>query len=252
MNTRQSEIVDLLQKDERVNVQQLAEHFSVSAMTIRRDMTMLEEQGFLIRTHGGALPAEKLRFLRRAFPHYRVSPQKAAIGKLAASQVQPGQTVMVDSGTTTLEVARNLPKDNGITVATTSISVAQELYGSPFQLVLFGGFIGKGFPSTYGPLTEATLKDFHVDILFIGSDAADSKSGFYMFNLSTINLERLMISISNYVIVVAESAKFGNKAFVRHATLDQVHAVVTDTGLSLADRKNLEEHNIKVFLADVK
>ena len=144
MNTRQSEIVDLLQKDERVAVRRLAEHFNVSPMTIRRDMEMLEEQGLLIRTHGGGLPTGKLRLLQRAFPHFSVSPQKAAIGRLAASQVQAGQTVMVDSGTTTLEVARNLPKNMDITVATTSIWVAQELYGSPFRLVLFGGFTGCG------------------------------------------------------------------------------------------------------------
>jgi len=252
MNTRQSEIIDLLQKHERVSVRRLAEDFAVSPMTIRRDLAMLEEQGFLIRTHGGGLLAGKLRFLQRAFPHYSASPQKVAIGKLAASQVQPGQTVMVDSGTTTLEVARNLPKDNGITVATTSISVAQELYGSPFHLVLFGGFIREGFPSTYGALTEAMLKDFHVDMLFTGCDGADSKSGFYTTDLRTTCLEQSMICISDSVVVVAESTKFNSKAFVRFATPDQVDALVADTGLSLADHQNLEENGLKVFLAKVE
>jgi DeoR/GlpR family transcriptional regulator of sugar metabolism len=251
MNTRQSAIVDILQKDERVSVRRLAEQLDVSSMTIRRDMAVLEERGFLIRTHGGALPASKLRFLHRAFPHYSVSPQKMAIGKLAARQVQPRQTVMVDSGTTTLEVARNLPKDIDITVATTSIWVAQELYGSPFHLVLFGGFIRQGFPSTYGPLTEAMLKDFHVDMLFAGCDGAESKSGFYTSDLSALGLDQLMISISDHVVIVAESGKFANKAFVRYATPDQVDALVTDTGLSLADRKNLEDNGIKVLLAEV-
>jgi DeoR family transcriptional regulator of aga operon len=252
MNTRQSEIVDLLQKDERVAVRRLAEHFDVSPMTIRRDMEMLEEQGFLIRTHGGGLPTGKLRLLQRAFPHFSVSPQKAAIGRLAASQVQAGQTVTVDSGTTTLEVARNLPKDMDITVATTSIWVAQELYGSPFHLVLFGGFIREGFPSTYGPLTEAMLKDFHVDLLFVGCEGADSKSGFYTTDLRTVGLEQQMISIADRVVVVTESAKFNRKAFVRFATFDQVDILVTDPGLSPADRKNLEEQGVKVLLAEVE
>jgi len=252
MNTRQSVIVDILQEDERVSVRRLAEQLNVSQMTVRRDMAMLEEQGFLIRTHGGALPADKLRYLHRAFPHYSVSPQKVAVGKLAASQVRPGQTVMVDAGTTALEVARNLPRDIDVTVATTSIWVAQELYGSPFHLVLFGGFIREGFPSTYGPLTEAMLKDFHVDMLFVGCDGADSKSGFYTTDLGTTSLERLEISISDYIVVVAESAKFGSKAFVRYATPDQIDAVVTDTGLSLADRKNLEDNGINVLLAEVE
>ena len=251
MNTRQSAIIDILQKDERLGVRRLAEHFGVSQMTIRRDMAMLEERGYLIRTHGGGLPADKLRFLHRAFPQYSVSPQKAAIGKLAASLAQPKQTIMVDSGTTTLEVARNLPKDIDITVATTSIWVAQELYGSPFNLVLFGGFIRKGFPSTYGPLTETMVREFHVNMLFVGCDGADSRCGFYTTELATTSLEHLMMSISDYVVVVAESSKFISKALVRYATLDQVDALVTDTGLSVADRKNLEDNNIKVLLAEV-
>ena len=250
MNIRQSAIIDILQKDERVGVRQLADQLAVSQMTIRRDMAMLEEQGFLIRTHGGALPADKLRFLHRAFPHYSVTPQKSAIGKLAAKQVRPKQTVMVDSGTTTLEVARNLPKDIDITVATTSISVAQELYGSPFHLVLFGGIIREGFPSMYGPLTESMLKNFHVDILFVGCDGADSKDGFYISELGVSSLEQLIISISDRVVVVAESSKFGRKAFVRYATPDKIDTVVTDTGLSPADRKNLESNGIKVLLAE--
>lgn len=252
MNTRQSEIIDLLQKEEQVNVRRLAARFGISPMTIRRDLAVLEEQGFLIRTHGGGLPAGKLRFLQRAFPHYSVSPQKVAIGKLAARQVQPGQTVMVDSGTTTLEVARSLPNDADITVATISLCVAQELYRAPFHVVLFGGFIREGFPSTYGPLTEAMLKGFHVDILFVGCDGADSQSGFYMSDLRTINLEQQMISIAGRVVVVTESMKFGRKAFVRYATLDQIDTLVTDAGLSVEDRKNLEEHSIKILIAETE
>lgn len=252
LNMRQSEIVDLLQKEERVTVRQLVERFDVSPMTIRRDMEMLEDQGFLIRTHGGGVPTGKLRLLQRAFPHFSVSPLKAAIGKLAASHVQSGQIVMLDSGTTTLEVARSLPNDSDITVATTSLCVAQELYREPFHVVLFGGFIREGFPSTYGPITEAMLKGFHVDILFVGCDGADSRSGFYMSDLRTINLEQQMISISDRVIVVTESAKFSRKAFVRFATVDQVDMLVTDTGLLPEDRKNLEGQGIKVLLAEVE
>lgn len=133
MNTRQSAIVDILQKDERVSVRRLAEQLNVSQMTIRQGMAMLEEKGFLIRTHGGGLPADKLRYLRRAFPNYSVTPQKIAIGKLAPTQVQPKQTVMVDSGTPTLEVARNLPKDMDITVATTSYGLRRNCTGHRFN-----------------------------------------------------------------------------------------------------------------------
>jgi len=247
MNTRQSEIIDLLREKERVDVAGLAEHFHVSTMTIRRDLSLLEEEGLLVRTHGGGILSGKLHFLQHAFPHYSVSSQKAAIGKLAASLVTPGSKVMLDTGTTTLEVARNLPKDSNLTVATTSLCVLQELYGSPLQVLLFGGYVRKEFPSLYGPLTEAMMKSFHVDILFIGCDAADSKAGFYTSDLHLSSLEQGMITIATRVVVVTESSKFGHKSFVRFATPEQVHTLVTDSGLSVADRTNLEGQGVGIL-----
>ena len=250
MNTRQSEIVDLLQEKERVDVAGLAERFSVSPMTIRRDLKLLEDEGLLVRTHGGGILSGKLHFLQQAFPHYAVTPQKAAIGKLAASLVVPGQKVMVDAGTTALEVARNFPRDSNITVATTSLCVLQELYGSPLQVLLFGGYARKEFPSLYGPLTEAMMTSFHVDILFMGCDGANSKSGFYTSDLHTSSLEQQMITIADRVVVVTESSKFGRKAFVRYATPDQVHSLVTDAGLSSVDQTNLEGFGIEILVAE--
>ena len=252
MNTRQSEIVDLLQKAERLDVRFLAERFDVSQMTIRRDLKLLEEQGFLVRTHGGGIPAGKLRFLQSAFPHYTVSPQKAAIGRLAAGLIAPKQLVMIEAGTTSLEVARNIPRNCNISVATTSLCVLQELYGSPMQLLLLGGYARSDFPSVYGPMTEAMLKSFHVDILFIGCDGADSKRGFYASNLLISSLEQEMIDIASRVVVVTESWKFGRKGFVRFATPEHVHTVVTDANLSPADRENLASKGVKVLIAEVE
>lgn len=250
MNTRQSEIVDLLQDRERVNVAELANRFSVSSMTIRRDLRLLEEEGLLVRTHGGGILSGKLHFLQQAFPHYAVSHLKAAIGKLAAGLVVPGQKVMVDAGTTTLEVARNFPKDSNITVATTSLCVLQELYGSPLQVLLFGGYARKEFPSLYGPLTEAMMKNIHVDILFIGCNGADSKRGFYTSDIRISSLEEQMITTADRVVVVTESSKFGRKAFVRFAMPEQVHTLVTDAGLSPTDRTNLEGHGINILVVE--
>ena len=228
----------------------LAERFSVSQMTIRRDLKLLQSQGVIVRTHGGGIPTGKLRFLQRAFPHYVVSPEKAAIGKLAATLVTSGQTVLIESGTTVLEVARNLPRDPSITVATTSLCVLQELYGSGMPLLLFGGYTRPDFPSLYGPVTEAMLRSFHVDVLFIGCDGADSRSGFYTSNLLISSLEQGMIKIATRVVIVTESVKFGRKGFVRFAEPEQVHTVVTDARLSPADRNNLAERGIKILIAE--
>jgi len=252
MNSRQSKIIDLLQSEDRLEVRRLAQRFSVSQMTIRRDLELLQADGFVVRTHGGGIPAGKLRVLQHAFPHYLVSPEKAAIGKLAASLVTPGQTVLIESGTTVLEVARNLPRDPSITVATTSLCVLQELYGGPMQILLFGGYARKDFPSLYGPLTEATLKSFHVDVLFIGCDGADSQSGFYTSNLLVSSLDEQMIKIASRVVIVTESSKFGGKGFVRFAAPNQVHTLVTDRRLSAVDRKNLVERGVNVLFAETE
>lgn len=241
--------MEILRDEGRVLVSSLSERFDVSEMTIRRDLTELEEQGIVTRTHGGAVPTGRLRFLLSAFPHYQLNPQKAAIGKLAAGLVQPGQTVMVDTGTTALEVARHLLQDSAITVATTSLCVAQELYGTALNVLLLGGFMRKEFPSLYGPLTESMLGSFHIDVLFMGCDGANSKDGFYTADLHVSSLEQAMIRIAGQVVVVTESSKFGNKAFVRYATPEQINTLVTDRQLSAEDHANLTESGVRIMIA---
>ena len=250
MDTRKAIITEMLKNDEQLQVRELAERFSVSQMTIRRDLDELEKQGFLIRTHGGAVSTGKLRFIQSVLPEFEVSKEKTAIGRTAAAMVKPGQTIMVDTGTTTMEVARNLPQDSSVTVVTTSLAVAQDLYRSSLKVLLLGGFLRSEFPSVYGPLTEKLLDDINVDVLFIGCDGANSSDGFYSDDLHIASLERGMIRIAEQVIVVTESTKFGRRAFSRYAAPEQVKTVVTDTGLSSEDQRNLEERGVYVLIAE--
>jgi len=249
MNARKAAIVELLQEKESVRIRDLASRFEVSQMTIRRDLDEMAENGMVIRTHGGAIPSERLRFLESALCDATVSPEKVAIGKLAASLVSSGQTIMVDAGTTALEVARSLPQSMRITVATTSLCVAQLLHDSPIDVLLLGGFLRKEFPSMYGPMTESMLGGFHVDTLFIGCDGASSVDGFYTTEARISSLEQTMIRIAERVVLVSESSKFGRRAFVRYATPGDVDVVVTDGSLSDQDRHNLEEQGVEVLIA---
>ncbi len=249
MNERQAKIIELVKNNNGINVKDLAGLFGVSQMTIRRDLDRLQNKGLIIRTHGGGISAGKLRFLQEGFPDYSVSPSKSAIGAAAAALVSGGQTIAVDSGTTALSTAMHLSQGAGITVATTSLCVAQALYGSDINVLLLGGFLRKNFPGTYGPITEQILKQFHVDMLFIGCDGAVSNDGFYTADMHVANLEKAMVGIANQVVVVTESSKFGRRAFSRYATLNQVYAVVTDNGLSAEDRANLEAAGISVIMA---
>lgn len=250
LNNRQTDIIQLIGKQEKLDVRALARRFGVSDMTIRRDLTELENEGFLVRTHGGAVSSGRTRFLQRAFPHYSVSPEKRAIGKLAAGLVSPGQTVMVDRGTTALEVSMNLPQDAGITVATSSLCVAQALFGTPMDVLLLGGYLSKDFPGLYGPLTETMLESLHVDVLFIGCDGADSIDGLYAGDFHIARFQHAMMGISDKVVVVTESYKFNGKSFARYGQWNEVNTLVTDRKLSARDRANLETAGIEVLAAE--
>ncbi|MCX6343786.1 MAG: DeoR/GlpR family DNA-binding transcription regulator [Armatimonadetes bacterium] len=249
MNTRQTNIIQMLGQNERIDVADLARQFDVAEMTIRRDLTDLEKKGFLVRTHGGAVSAGRTRFLQRAFPHYSVSPEKEAIGKMAASLVKPGQTIMVDRGTTALEVSLHLSQDAGITVVTSSLCVAQALFGSPVDVLLLGGYLSKDFPSLYGPLTETMLESLHVDILFIGCDGAHSIDGLYAADLHIAKFQHAMMGIADKVVVVTESHKFKNKSFARYGQWNEVNTLITDPGLSPSDQANLNEYDIELLMA---
>jgi len=249
-NDRLHTMAALLRAHGRLQVRELAVQFGVSEMTIRRDMLALERQGLLVRTYGGgaasALPIPPGHLLSHAAP----TPEKVAIGALAAGLVQRGQTVMVDTGTTALEVARHLPDDPGITIATTSLGVALELYHSQLNLLLLGGFLRKEFPSLYGPLTEHNLNILHVDMLFIGCNGADSASGFYASDMQLFTQIQAMLRIAGHIVVVSESGKFNRKSFVRYARPAEIHTLVTDAGLPPQDRQALEDQGVTVLIAN--
>ena len=250
MDKRKVEIVEMLGSSEQVSVRDLAERFAVSGMTIRRDLDELERQGLVVRTHGGAVSSGKLRFIHGALPDLEVSEAKSAIGKRAAELVKPGQMIMVDTGTTALEVARHFARDLSITVVTTSLGVAQELYRSSLNVLMLGGFLRHEFPSVYGPMTEKLLGEIRVDTLFIGCDGVFSDDGFYSNDLHVSSLEQTMTRIASQIVVVTESAKFGRRAFSRYAKIQEINVIVTDSDISSGDRRNLEERGVTTLVAD--
>lgn len=248
MNLRQAEISELLNSELEVNVQDLAERFGVSQMTIRRDLTLLEDKNLAIRTHGGAMLAGKLRFLRRDFPDQGESSENNSISKLAVSLIHDGDTVMVDSCDIAFEVAIHFRDNPNITIATTSLRVAQALYGSELNVLVLGGFLRDDNPCLYGPLTEQTLLGFNVDTLFISCDGADSIGGFYSSDLNVASLAQSMINAAHQVVVVADSPKFNRRSFAHFALPEQIEYLITDSDLSERDRSNLEERGVKVLM----
>jgi DeoR/GlpR family transcriptional regulator of sugar metabolism len=249
MNARQQAMMGLLRLSPRLQVRELARRFNVSEMTIRRDLQALEQRGVLVRTYGGGAVSAAGNHPGH-LPAHPESEEKAAIGRKAAELAQSGQTIMVDTGTTALEVARHLPNDPSITIATTSLGVALELHTTQINLLLLGGFVHKGFPSLYGPLTEHNLGILHVDTLFIGCNGADSADGFYANDLQVLTQVQAMMRIADRIVVVADSGKFTRKSFVRYARPSDIHTLVTDGNLPLQDRQALEDQGVTLLLAE--
>ncbi|MHB9024142.1 MAG: DeoR/GlpR family DNA-binding transcription regulator [Armatimonadota bacterium] len=246
---RHVEILKRLRDDQHVNIREMAIHLDVSQMTIRRDLAVLEGQGLLRRTFGGGIATDQLVAYQQLAP-VPPTPTKAAIGALAASLVEPGQTVLIDAGTTTHEVARALPVDRGLTVVTNSFSAAQELLGTGQQILLLGGYLAHEDRRLFGPLTEENITHLHADIMFVGCVGASGSHGFYMSDLHLTSTVQAMIHASDRVVVVAESVKFRRRSLSCYATPEEVYAVVTDRGLPEEERRELEERGVQVLLAD--
>jgi DeoR/GlpR family transcriptional regulator of sugar metabolism len=175
LNARQRAIISLLRRHGEVRVMGLTRQFAVTPMTIRRDLDSLAQRGCLTRTHGGAIFSQqaKVQFAFREKQEAE-SPAKAAIARAAATLVRPGTSVVIDTGTTTLEVARAIAGIPDLTVLTSSLAIAAALFARDHvDLILLGGNARKNSPDLTGPLTEDNLLQLRVQIAILGADAFD-------------------------------------------------------------------------------
>ena len=249
-NLRLRAIRECVEREPQVTIRGLAIRFTVSTMTIRRDLEKLEARGVLVRTFGGAMAFPREAAAPAPFSSSPVSPTKQTIGRLAASLVEPGQTVLVDAGTTTLEVVRHLPREQQITLITNSLIAAQEMAGAGLRLLLLGGYLSDDRVRLYGPLTEASLAGLHADVLFVGCVGASGTHGFYMSDLYLTSNVQAMVRAASRVVVVAESSKFHQRSLSCYATPDDIDIVVTDAHLPRETAAELEEHGVQVLLAE--
>ena len=183
---RRRAILHALNGDGRVLVKDLAENFQISQITIRKDLEVLHAHGLLHRTHGGALPPSSgaLSDLSVQEKEKLHRAEKVRIAQAAVRLVEEGQSILLDSGTTTMAIARTLRHFRRLTVITSAINIAAELANSEIEVILTGGTVRKNSFSLVGPLAEETLHHLSADILFLGVDGFDTRLG-----LSTPNLQ---------------------------------------------------------------
>ena len=247
---RRREILGLLHRDGRVLVKDLARHFCISQITIRKDLEFLDGQGIIQRTHGGALSVQAGALLdptlREKEKLHR--KQKTLIALAAVRLVEEGQSVLLDSGTTTTAIARALKDKSQLTVITNAINIAAELAGTHIEVILTGGMLRKNSFSLVGPLAERTLRQLSADILFLGVDGFDTKAGLFTPNLLESEVNRAMVEITRRTIAVCDSSKFGRRSLCNIMPVTAVHEVITDKQIPKADLYALKEAGVKVTL----
>lgn len=244
-------ILDLLTEKGEVYVNELSRVFQVSEVTIRNDLLQLEQKNMLLRARGGAIRLDHhdndRHISEKARQNYH---QKARIGRAAAKLIHHQDTIIIGPGTTTAELARNIPENLELTVITNSIPVIQQLISKPnLNIIALGGNIRKNSGTLTGPIAELGLKNFYVDKVILGADGCDSRRGVFTSEVDTAQIMQLMISNSREVILVADSSKFNRKSLTLMCSFDRVDILVTDNGIDSLDRKHMEDRGVRVIIA---
>ena len=250
IDERRRRISELVREEGRVTVEELAARFGTSHVTIRADLSRLESAGILTRTHGGALtlPETDEPLDVKQLQHHA---EKLRIGAAAAALIQDGETIILDSGTTTAEIARNIRALNlkSINVITNALNIAALLIDVPaVRLIMPGGILRRESNSLSGPIAEAALGTLQADRLYLGADGVDPQIGVMTPHLAEAELNAKMIAMSRQVVVVADSSKFARRNISLIARIEQLHILITDRGAPPDAVEQLRQRGVEVRL----
>lgn len=247
---RQTQILQILARSQRISVAELCETFEISEATARRDLDALAEQGKLQRVHGGAI------VLSEAPPEAPIlqrereqAAEKIRIGLTAAALVQDGETVFLGSGSTVLEAARALRTRNPLTVITNSLPVINALAGlENIQVICLGGVLRDSELSFIGHITEQALAEVRADKVIIGTRAISLEHGLTNDYLPETMTDRAILKAGQEIIIVADHTKLGRAAAARLAPLESVHTLVTDSAAPSDFLDALRERGLRVIV----
>ena len=249
---RRHRIVDLLREHGRVTVDALAARFGISLVTVRNDLEWLEKAGALERTHGGALlrrdDDDQPLTVKRTLHH----AEKVRIARVAAALIRDGETIILDSGTTTAEIAKQIRKLDlhSINVITNALNIATLLANVPsVRLIMPGGMLRPESYSLSGHIAEAALANLQADRLFLGADGLDPGRGVMTPHLAEAQLNGKMIASSRQVIAVADSSKLMRRNISLIARVEQLHMLITDSGADPEVVAELRRRGVEVRLA---
>ena len=251
INERQMKILTRLNENGFVRVQNLCEKFDVSSVTIRKDLSFLEQKGLLFRTHGGASKQSLYAFERNIGEKEAIQvDQKKIIAEKSLQFINNRDYIILGSGTSVLYLARLLEGFEKLTVVTSSLFVSVELCNHPnITTIQLGGNVRKSSNSVIGSTAEQMVRDYSCNKVFLGVDGIDLNFGLTTSNALEAQLNKAMIKASEKVIVLADSSKIGKRSFGKIADIQEVDVLVTDADIQKSDQKALEELGIEVVIA---
>lgn len=237
---RHQAILEILGKEKYVSVQQLCDLFKVSAVTIRKDLKLLEDKGLLYRTHGGATKENPYINDRHVIEKEKFHVnEKKAIALEAVKLIKANDSIMIASGTTMQALAKALAIEEPLNITTSSLNVSLELTKYPFYNILqLGGNVRHSSSSVAGHFSQKILENISCKLLFLGVDGIDINHGCTTTSLEEAILNKKMIDSAQKVIVLVDSSKFNRKSFGKICEISQIDHIITDSGLNpiLADK----------------
>ncbi|WP_350343993.1 DeoR/GlpR family DNA-binding transcription regulator [Proteinivorax tanatarense] len=248
---RRKEIIEVLKREEKIVVDEVAEKLNVSPMTIRRDLQQLEKEEVLTRTHGGAVLGEKLT---QEIPYNEKKQEnteaKGKIADQAAALIEDGYTIILDAGTTNMAIAKRLDKFKNIKVVTNDLLIASYLSQQEVDVYCSGGEIQKNTGACFGSSALKFFSEVYADITFVGTSAVDVVAGITTPTLDKAELKKKMLSAGEKKVLVADSSKFGKKSFAKVVDLRDLDVVITDSDLpkNLIDTLSSEQESIKATI----
>ncbi|CCU78832.1 Predicted regulator of fructose utilization,DeoR family [Halanaerobium saccharolyticum subsp. saccharolyticum DSM 6643] len=248
---RRKEIIILLKKEKRASVNELSEKFDVSRATIRRDLSELEKDGFIRRTHGGAILSGSSK-LEPSFKEKedKLASEKEIIGKKAAEIIKNGDTIFIDAGTTTRHIIDNLKEKKDLTIVTHALHIINKIneINLDCELVVVGGTFKWSTEAMIGPMAEDYLKKLRVDKSFIGSNGFTLNSSATTPDLREAKIKEIALEIAGENFLLFDQSKWEEIYFYKFAELNQINFIITDS-IEESKERLLKEEEIEVILA---
>lgn len=250
-NERQAQLITLVDELGMIRVAEMSKRFGVTEETIRRDLERLEKEGYLSRVHGGAVSLKKsgseIPVLKREQTNIE---EKRAIALKAASFIEDGDIIGIDSSTTALQMAKFI-KDKEITVITNSIAVTLELANQKgITVITVGGYLLEDSLSFVGVSTQKVIEDYHLDKFFFSCTGFDAKRGISEVHEMQAQIKKQFISISDQLFLLADYSKYGTKSLVSIENLKNVDYLITDDKMAVNDVMNIRNLGINTIVAD--